>query len=161
MAEHGIAGRGILLDFRAYAQSVGLKYDTSESYRISYEELVACGKHQGIDIRPAAQGGDIQIGDILFVRCGWTENYRQTTTEENNRLGLRHFEPYDNGDPTISRYTGLKQEESILDWLHDCYFSAVAGDSPSFEAWPTNQSKNSFASFFPRISRALSFETSS
>lgn len=27
----------------------------------------------------------------------------------------------------------------MIDWLHDCYFAAVAGDSPTFEAWPTNQ----------------------
>jgi len=27
----------------------------------------------------------------------------------------------------------------MIDWLHDCYFSAVAGDAPSFEAWPTDQ----------------------
>lgn len=25
----------------------------------------------------------------------------------------------------------------MIDWLHDCWFSAVAGDAPSFEAWPT------------------------
>jgi hypothetical protein len=24
----------------------------------------------------------------------------------------------------------------VLDWLHDCYFAAVAGDSPTFECWP-------------------------
>ena len=29
----------------------------------------------------------------------------------------------------------------MIDWLHDCYFAAVAGDSPTFEAWPTNQGK--------------------
>lgn len=139
-AEHGIAGRGVLLDFRAYANAVGLEYSTSDSYRISYEDLVKCGQHQGIDIRPAAQGGDIQIGDILFVRSGWTESYHKATSEENTRLGLRHFECYDNGDPSVSRYAGLKQEENMLDWLHDCYFAAVAGDSPTFEAWPTNQS---------------------
>ena len=30
----------------------------------------------------------------------------------------------------------------MIDWLHDCYFAAVAGDSPTFEAWPTNQGEN-------------------
>lgn len=24
----------------------------------------------------------------------------------------------------------------MRDWLHDCYFAGVAGDSPTFEAWP-------------------------
>ena len=36
---------------------------------------------------------------------------------------------------TDQRYAGLAQEERILDWLHDCYFSAVSGDAPAFEAW--------------------------
>lgn len=31
----------------------------------------------------------------------------------------------------------------MLDWLHDCYFAAVGGDSPSFEAWPSNRGKRS------------------
>lgn len=41
------------------------------------------------------------------------------------------------------RYAGIKQEEPMIDWLHDCYFAAVAGDSPTFEAWPTNQGEKS------------------
>lgn len=24
----------------------------------------------------------------------------------------------------------------MREWLHDCYFAAVAGDSPTFEVWP-------------------------
>lgn len=24
----------------------------------------------------------------------------------------------------------------MRDWLHDCYFAGVAGDSPTFEVWP-------------------------
>jgi hypothetical protein len=33
----------------------------------------------------------------------------------------------------------VSQEEKVLDWLHDCYFAAVAGDAPAFEAWPTHE----------------------
>lgn len=25
----------------------------------------------------------------------------------------------------------------MIDWLHDCWFAAFAGDAPSFEAWPS------------------------
>jgi len=31
----------------------------------------------------------------------------------------------------------VSAEDAMVDWLHDSYFSAVAGDAPSFEAWPT------------------------
>lgn len=37
----------------------------------------------------------------------------------------------------VQEWAGLKQEQVTLDWLHNCYFSAVAGDAPSFERWPT------------------------
>ena len=33
-------------------------------------------------------------------------------------------------------FAGLSREPAIRDWLHDCYFAAVAGDSPTFESWP-------------------------
>jgi hypothetical protein len=51
-------------------------------------------------------------------------------------LALR---PHQLGPDDGQRYAGIKQEEPMIDWLHDCYFAAVAGDSPTFEAWPTNQ----------------------
>jgi hypothetical protein len=39
------------------------------------------------------------------------------------------------------KFAGVAQEQAILDWLHDCYFAAVAGDAPAFECWPTAESK--------------------
>ena len=61
--------------------------------------------------------------------------------EERNQLARRHHEF---GVNDGQRYAGVKQEEAMLDWLHDCYFAAVAGDSPTFEAWPSNQGASSF-----------------
>lgn len=34
------------------------------------------------------------------------------------------------------QWAGVSQGEEMKDWLHDCYFAAVAGDSPTFECWP-------------------------
>ena len=93
---------------------MGIKYDPFDHYAINYDALYQCGKDQGIDIRPQSQGGDIQVGDMLFVRSGWTKAYWNMAPEE--RVRMR------------GRFAGLKQEEKILDWLHDCYFAAVAGD---------------------------------
>lgn len=133
-SQHGFCGRGVLLDYRSYANDKGINYDSASSHAISYDDLVAVGKRQGIDIRPASQGGDIQIGDILFVRGGWKEDYDARSAEQNKQIGLRVFG--DSGD-NIQRWAGLKQEPAIVDWLHDCYFAAVGGDSPTFECWPT------------------------
>jgi len=135
-AEHGIAGRGVLLDYKSYADKKGIVYDPYEYYPISWEELSHCGKDQGIDIRPQAQGGDIKIGDILFIRMGWTQSYHSKPVEERNALALRsHTFGKDDGQ----RYVGVSQEPKMLDWLHDCYFSAVSGDAPTFEAWPSHE----------------------
>jgi hypothetical protein len=48
-------------------------------------------------------------------------------------LALR---PHVVGEDDQQKYAGLAQEDAILDWLHDCYFAAVAGDAPAFERWP-------------------------
>ncbi|KAI4118347.1 MAG: hypothetical protein LQ338_007424, partial [Usnochroma carphineum] len=137
-SEHGgLVGRGVLLDYRGYADKKGVRYDSFMDHRIPYEELYLCGKDQGIDIRPEAQGGDIKIGDILFIRSGFAEKYHQVkSSEEWAKIALR---PGAFGPDAQQRWAGVAQEEKMLDWLHDCYFAAVAGDSPSFEAWPTNQ----------------------
>ena len=135
-SDHGIAGRGILLDYRSYAENKGVALNSYESDSISYAELEACGRYQGIDIRPQAQGGDIQIGDMLFIRSGFIKTYYSKAVEERNQLALRHHEFGENDE---QRYAGVKQEDAMLDWLHDCYFATVAGDSPTFEAWPSNQ----------------------
>ncbi|KAI9836237.1 MAG: hypothetical protein M1819_001574 [Sarea resinae] len=136
LAEHGIAGRGILLDYRSYANKKGIHYDSFDHYTISYDELCNCGKDQGIDIRPQSQGGDIQVGDILFIRSGFVESYYQRPREERNRLAAREHKI---GKEDGQRWAGVKQEEKMLDWLHDCYFAAVGGDAPAFEAWPTHE----------------------
>jgi kynurenine formamidase len=134
---HGFTGRAILLDYRSWADTQGIKYDTATSHAISYEDLVAVGKYQGIDIRPAAQGGDIKIGDILLIRSGWTEDFYRRTPEEREQLALRG---HGDSHAETAQWAGIKQEEPIKDWLHDCYFSAVGGDAPSFERWPTPES---------------------
>lgn len=101
-----------------------MAYDPLSRHQIPYSLLVDVGRAQGIDIRPTAQGGDIRPGDMLFVRGGWRAVYATKTPAEREQLSK------------AQRFAGLAQEEPMLDWLHDAYFAAVAGDSPTFEAWP-------------------------
>lgn len=136
-AQHGFTGRAVLLDYYSYAQSQNIKYSCYTSHSIPYSELAACGKAQGIDIRPAAQGGDIRIGDILLIRSGWVAQYHSLPAEERNEWALRPHASSAGADG--QRYAGVKQEEAILDWLHDCYFAAVGGDAPAFESWPSSE----------------------
>jgi hypothetical protein len=127
-SEHGIAARGVLLDYWTYAKANGNKYEPFLHHEITYDELVQCGKSQGIDIRPESQGGDIKIGDILMIRSGFVERYHELTEKGETVPGNQGV-----------NFAGVNQEEAMLDWLHDCYFSIVAGDSPCFEAWPSKR----------------------
>ncbi|KAI9923614.1 hypothetical protein MW887_008536 [Aspergillus wentii] len=125
---HGIAGRGILLDYRHWALANNRPYDPYKAHAISMTDLHACAASQGLDSRPESQGGDIKIGDILMVRSGFVERYNELTSEERKAGAQREHGKLE--------WAGLKQEEDVLDWLHDCYFAAVVGDSPTFECWP-------------------------
>ncbi|KAE8154402.1 hypothetical protein BDV25DRAFT_147641 [Aspergillus avenaceus] len=127
-AAHGIASRAILLDYRHWAQTNNITYDPYASHAITFSSLQSCAESQGIDIRPASQGGDIQIGDILLVRSGFVQRYNELSSQERHAAATRSHDD--------SHWAGLNQEQDILDWLHDCYFAAVAGDSPTFESWP-------------------------
>lgn len=135
-AQHGIAGRGVLIDYWSYAKANSVIYDPFDYYTISFEELYKAGKAQGIDIRPASQNGDIQIGDLLFIRSGFVQTYYTTPSDIRAAAALR---PHSIGKTDGQRWAGVKQDETMIDWLHDCYFSAVAGDAPSFEAWPSQE----------------------
>ncbi|KAL2006039.1 hypothetical protein VTN00DRAFT_9693 [Thermoascus crustaceus] len=138
-ADHGIAARGILLDYWGYAKANGITYDPYLGHAISYEELRKCGHAQGIDIRPESQGGHIKVGDILLIRSGWVERYHQLSPEERTAAALRPMHLEDSSKPGVE-WAGVKQEEAMIDWLHDCYFAGVAGDAPAFERWPTQES---------------------
>ncbi|KAL4934646.1 uncharacterized protein BDV17DRAFT_297080 [Aspergillus undulatus] len=132
-AKHCIAGRAILLDYKSYAESHGLDYDPYTSHAITYADLTACAAYQGLDIRPASQGGSIQPGDILLIRSGFVKAYYNLTPTQRTAAATRSHDDL--------AFAGLNQEDAILDWLHDCYFAAVAGDSPTFEVWPVTSTK--------------------
>ena len=137
-AEHGIAGRGVFLDYWSYAKSQGNTYDPFNHHAISYDELSTCGKAQSVDIRPSSQGGDILPGDILLIQSGWRETYDLRTPEERKAASIRETHP---GPHDGQRWAGVGQVEENVDWLHDCYFAAVGGDGVAFEAWPSLESR--------------------
>ncbi|RFU26455.1 hypothetical protein B7463_g9890, partial [Scytalidium lignicola] len=99
-AEHGIVGRGVLIDFWSYAEKNRKTYDPNTTHRISVNEILD----------------------------GWLKNYNGLDASARHILS--------NTAPT---FVGVEQTEEMLDFLHDNYFSAVAGDTPAFEAWPSNQ----------------------
>ncbi|KAF2168749.1 hypothetical protein M409DRAFT_65167 [Zasmidium cellare ATCC 36951] len=115
-AKHGIVGRGVLLDIWHFLKE---SYDPFTSRPITFKEIQDCAKAQKVDF---------QYGDILILRTGWVDKYLQKNQDERNKLGevvgLNH------------EFVGVEQTQEVIDFLHDNYFSVVAGDQPGFEKWP-------------------------
>ncbi|KAF9473392.1 hypothetical protein BDN70DRAFT_867431 [Pholiota conissans] len=112
-----IAGRGVLLDFFSYAQENGINYAPNQHYAITADDLEKCAQAQGVKF---------EQGDILFVRMGFVHWYETAATEE-DKQALAQPPP---------RAVGIKQGMEEVEWLWEHHFSAVASDTPAFEARP-------------------------
>ncbi|KAI3323260.1 hypothetical protein HD806DRAFT_535748 [Xylariaceae sp. AK1471] len=126
-SEQGIVGRGVLVDYHGWrtspdgqAQSKVKDYDSFESSSIPLEDLQACLR---------AQGTELKFGDILFIRSGFMASLATKTQDELSTY--RDVVPH--------HFGGIAQSEDILRWIWD-HFAAVAGDQPSLECWPTQES---------------------
>lgn len=122
MAEHGIVGRGILLDYHSWlaSQRPPFPYEPFQSTTIPLSHLKAVAE---------AQGTEIRFGDILIVRSGYMAAQNQKS--EDDLSAVKDVQP--------PNFGGVEQSEDVLRWIWE-NFAAVAGDQPSFECWPTQQS---------------------
>lgn len=109
-------GRGVLIDIWNH---LGQSYDPFTTRPITLQEILECAKAQSVTF---------QYGDILIIRSGWVDRYLKMDQED--RIALGNVVNY------AHNFVGVEQTEEVLDFLHDNYFSAVAGDQPGFEAWP-------------------------
>jgi hypothetical protein len=79
-AQHGICGRGVLLDFVEFYTATGspLPYDPISTYGISVADLEACARKQGVQFRHA---------DILILRVGFIQKYMSLSQSAKDDLG--------------------------------------------------------------------------
>ncbi|KAI5240368.1 hypothetical protein E4T42_08414 [Aureobasidium subglaciale] len=122
VSNHGIVGRGILLDYYGWKMARGEAYDPLTSHAIHLDELLAVAKDQKLKF---------EVGDILLIRSGYTDAYYKYNQDDPARLveaGSLH--------PCLA---GVTQTDEMKTWLHDNYFSAVGGDAPAWECWPPEQ----------------------
>ncbi|KAK5268416.1 hypothetical protein LTR96_006123 [Exophiala xenobiotica] len=111
----GLVGRGVLLDYRAYAEAHGVKYSPYERHEISVQDLDAVAKFQGIEFRS---------GDILIVRTGYTEQLLTDDADAQAALLGTH------------QAVGVAGNEDTARWIWNHHFAAVAGDTLAFEVFP-------------------------
>lgn len=109
-------GRGVLIDYHAWAVSRGVAHPATERTCISVTDLQEIAASQGVELLPA---------DILIIRTGWTAWYNQASDVE-RKAGT-----------TGDRHIGLEGTEETVQWLWRKHFAAVASDTLAFEAWPT------------------------
>jgi hypothetical protein len=119
----GLVGRGVLLDYRAYAQAKNIKYDCFDSHAISIQDLEAIVKYQGTTLKH---------GDILIVRSGYTEDLSAASGEEQDIL--------------LGTGKGIGVEGSVetAKWFWNHHFAAVAGDAIIFESMPPKRDDGTY-----------------
>ncbi|KAL0250786.1 hypothetical protein I308_103002 [Cryptococcus tetragattii IND107] len=121
-AQKPITSRAHLLDIPLYLSRHSLPPLSafSASSTISLATLVACAEESNVNIQP---------GDILVVRTGFTDELLKLTEEERDRLKKRE----------VNGSCGVAQGKDILKWHWENGIAAVVADCPLYEAWPSQQ----------------------
>lgn len=118
----GVVGRGVLLDYAAWAETNNIAVDHFSPQSIPISTLQAIADSQGTEFKQ---------GDILFIRSGWVRAFSNLSSEQAVALA----------DMTNPPAVGIESSETTLRWLWETGFAAVAGDQPGFEAWPCQDIK--------------------
>jgi hypothetical protein len=111
-AEHGIVGRGVLLDV---ATQLGDSLDHRKRTAFTVRDLDSTADAQGVRLEP---------GDIVLIRTGWLGFVFGLDRSE--RLGLPHD----------VRSTGLAQSEDTLRWIWEHQLALLAADNLAVEVMP-------------------------
>lgn len=112
----GIAGRGVLIDIARFVGSRGQTIDHAAGQAIPIEVVEEARAAQGVDIEP---------GDIVLLRFGWLEYYRDVASPETRASLVKE-----------QRHTGLLQSKEAVAWLWDNRISLIAADNFALECWP-------------------------
>lgn len=113
----GIVGRGVLLDYASWAEDNDIAVDHFSTHSITATTLQAIA---------ARQKTEFKRGDIVFIRSGWTKAFSNLSDAQAVALAEKPSPPA----------IGIESSEETLRWLWDTGFAAIAGDMPSMEAWP-------------------------
>lgn len=125
-AEHGIVGRGVLLDIERYLEFRGEPIDHASPQSIPARVLEETAVHQGVDIEP---------GDILLIRFGWL----------GHRFALLGDESHTQDDATSETLTplvsvGLEASHETAAWFWNHQIAVAAADNVALEVWPATAS---------------------
>jgi kynurenine formamidase len=120
IARKTISGRGVLLDWAAWASSQQIDFDPFSRLprEIPLSELLAVA---------AAQNTTFHTGDILIIRTGWLAAFARLDQEQKAQLPRR----------ATRSSIGVEASTDVMKWHWDNAFAAVASDTVAYEAWPS------------------------
>lgn len=123
----GVVGRGVLIDYAAWAESQGRRDDMCTSTKIVHEDLLsAFNMQQTISSQPL----ELKSGDILLIRSGFIKAYQSLTPETEIEHGMAF----------PMHCAGVYQDTRTLEWLWENKFAAVGGDAEGWECLPADES---------------------
>ncbi|PYH35358.1 uncharacterized protein BO87DRAFT_306028 [Aspergillus neoniger CBS 115656] len=128
IAERGIAGRGILLDWYKWYHDKGQTVDAMSPHPVPFNQLIEVLRYQGLSEE------DIRPGDILIIRFGYISQYEGMSEDKRARLDALYRKQKPEN-------IGVEPSEEILRFFWDKKVSAVAGDTRSLEVWPCTQTQ--------------------
>ena len=106
-----LAGRGVLIDYAAYAKRQGISYEAFSNHPITIADVEVIAKEQGVIFN---------TGDVLFLRTGYVAAYKAADETRRNLAAE-------------GKWTGLSQGRETVEWLWSKQFAALAADCPGFE----------------------------
>ena len=119
-AQHGIVGRGVLIDAARYHERSGEPLDPTSKTTIDGTAIEAIARFQSVDL---------QQGDVLLLRTGWLRWFLALSDEDKEALRGR-LNPGEDG----LDMPGLDPSAATAAWLWDHRIAAIAADNPALEA---------------------------
>ena len=114
-ADHGIAGRGVLIDVAGWMQDQGRSWDAHQPVPVTTDDLQAVLEAEGVAL---------EAGDILCVRFGWVSAYRAL-----DGAGRAAY-------ATNPVFAGLRADEGMARMLWNAHPAALLCDNPAVEVLP-------------------------
>ena len=123
-AQHGIVGRGVVLDGARYMEQQQTPLDMTKKFEMDGTFLEKVAQEQKVQLEP---------GDILILRTGWLEWYK--SLDERGREALR--DTLGAGEAPHA-CPGLAASQETAAWLWDRQIAAIAADNIAVEALPVD-----------------------
>lgn len=123
-AQHGIIGRGVLLDAAGYMERRGTPIEATARFTMDGPFLEEVARAENLQLRQ---------GDIILLRTGWLAWYKGLDEAGRERLrGSLHPGPGGMACP------GLDPSQTTAAWVWDQQLAAIASDNVALEALPVD-----------------------